>query len=534
LEEAEDAYREGKLTEAVSAVKRAEGLLSGERSNVELLERARRWRADLLMVARLDEIRLQRTVPREDDVYDHAGADQAFRETYRRYGLDIETLTPDAVAARIRGSAVRDHLVAALDDWWLTKTLGGLSGSERLLVVARTADPNPWRDRFRDAAQRGDHQALTQLAREKDFVDQPPATSLLLGLLLGWTGQKDLAVEILQGAQQRHPSDFWINTLLADCLTGSNPQELSDQLGFRRAAVAVCPENPMAHLTLGYSLLRAERAAEAESACHRAIALKPDFEWARKGFGDALERQSRLDEAETAYRKAIEVNSSFWQAHLALGNVLARRGRWAESAVALDENLRLFPVDHWSWYRVATLRLYRGDLEGYRQACREMLDRFGDSDRPDVAERIAKACSLAPDAHVDSERILNLADRAVSGTEGHEWYRHFLLAHIMARFRAGQDQEAADALRLFKPEPDGWRYDATAFAILAMVQNRLGHRDDARAALGRCRAIIADKRPDVAAGQVLDKDWHDWLQAELLWREANALLQSGEPGKPPE
>ena len=31
------------------------------------------------------------------------------------------------------------------------------------------------------------------------------------------------------------------------------------------------------------------------------------------------------------------------------------------------------------------MRLHIGDVEGYRRTCREMLERFGNADKPDIA-----------------------------------------------------------------------------------------------------------------------------------------------------
>src|SRR5207244_3221934 len=82
-----------------------------------------------------------------------------------------------AVAARVRASAVRSRLVAALDDW------AGVTADPRrltwLLEAARRADPNPLRDRLRDAAAWGNDRALLQLVEEATrHADELPAPLL--------------------------------------------------------------------------------------------------------------------------------------------------------------------------------------------------------------------------------------------------------------------------------------------------------------------------------------------------------------------
>src|SRR5262245_52383716 len=58
LDEAASWYRRDNVPEALAAVKRAEALLAGGGGSEALRERVARWRTDLSMVSRLDEIRL--------------------------------------------------------------------------------------------------------------------------------------------------------------------------------------------------------------------------------------------------------------------------------------------------------------------------------------------------------------------------------------------------------------------------------------------------------------------------------------------
>jgi hypothetical protein len=53
----------------------------------------------------------------------------------------------------------------------------------RLLELARAADPDPWRDRFRDPAVWADRAALTKLANEVDVEQQLPT---VLSSLCWW------------------------------------------------------------------------------------------------------------------------------------------------------------------------------------------------------------------------------------------------------------------------------------------------------------------------------------------------------------
>src|SRR5205814_1108718 len=70
LDEAQSWYRRDNLPEALAAVKRAEALMAGGEGSEELRDRARRWRADLTMVGRLEEIRLLQSDLREGGWFD--------------------------------------------------------------------------------------------------------------------------------------------------------------------------------------------------------------------------------------------------------------------------------------------------------------------------------------------------------------------------------------------------------------------------------------------------------------------------------
>src|SRR5262249_27626201 len=114
----------------------------------------------------------------------------------------------------------------------------------------------------------------------------------------------------------------------------------------------------------------------------------------------------------------------------------------------------------------------------------------------------------------------------------HEPDRWLILAMALVEFRAGHDAAAAEWLERFAPRPDGPHLEATALAVLAMLQHRAGRDDAAHDALDEARAILSGKRPDPAAGRAFGTSWpfrvidcHDWLHAAILVREAEHVLR---------
>ncbi len=272
LDETKNRYAAGKLTEAMSAVKRAEGLLaSGSGSGDGLTEQVRQWRTDLETVNRLEQIRFDEANPAQkklgsqpdvnadqEELPDEAifewnggrtAARQSYEKEFRRYAIELSAPDIEKSADRIRKSAIKKELVAALDDWYqiTQKSDSDLhnigSGTKELLEIACRADPDTWRDRLRDVVERSDDASLARLAAGDEVLTQPVPTILLLTRsmrqLLDPNSKR--AIEILRQAQMQHPADFWINVELANLLPDD---ALAEEIGFRRIAAALRPIAP--------------------------------------------------------------------------------------------------------------------------------------------------------------------------------------------------------------------------------------------------------------------------------------------------
>src|SRR5262249_18134981 len=153
-----------------------------------------------------------------DEDYDIARADTAYAQAFRDFGIDVEALTPEAAAARLRARTIPVELAAALDAWATLRREERKVNASRwqpLGAVARRVETDERRNLLRDALARRDRQALVQLAASDQAVSWPPSTLVLLGRGLRETGAAEAAVAVLRQARQRHPTDFWINHDLA-------------------------------------------------------------------------------------------------------------------------------------------------------------------------------------------------------------------------------------------------------------------------------------------------------------------------------
>jgi WD40 repeat protein/tetratricopeptide (TPR) repeat protein len=208
-----------------------------------------------------------------------------------------------------------------------------------------------------------------------------------------------------------------------------------------------------------------------------------------------------------------------------LGSEYAASFRWREAGAAFDRGLQLDPTDHSRWCHTVLLHLLAEDREGYRRLCREMIQRFGNTDIRLVAERTVKVCLLLPDAvkGPDLDRVQKLAEQAVTGPKD-GFYPYFVRTKAFADYRAGGYAEAVKALEWLAPDANGGPLEAETFAALAMVYHRLGRTHEAKTALAKAAALMA-KMPDKALGRLL-LDWWGWGIAQVLYREADELVRN--------
>jgi serine/threonine-protein kinase len=330
LGNAQELQRQARWSEARAVLEQTRDRL-GETGPEDLRRRVERAAADVALVDRLDGIRLRRSTVVEGG-FDYRGAERDYAATFREAGLGVEGDDAEAVAARLRDSAVGEQLVAAVDDWAVVT-----HDPQRrawLLEVARRADPDAWRDRFRDPVAWRDRAGLEALARElladeQQLARQKPQLLYALGVAL-LRVQGD-AVPLLAAAQARHPDDFWLNLDLANALWRA--KKWDEAIGFSRAAVAVRPSAAAPHNNLGIALADKGQADEAIREYCKAVEINPRLVQGHTNLGTALANKGQLDEAIREHRTAIELDPKAAKAHDSLGNALNAKGQ-------LDEAIR--------------------------------------------------------------------------------------------------------------------------------------------------------------------------------------------------
>jgi Flp pilus assembly protein TadD/serine/threonine protein kinase len=351
LGEAAQWQHEGRLPEALAAARRAAWVADSGNAGAAFRQRVQARRADLELVADLDEARLQMTAQKEEH-FDVELADLLTAEAFQRAGLDVEALPVEEAAERIRHCSVAAELAEALDQWALMRReIKGRSDSswKHLLRIARAVDPDGWRDRVREALERGDQQALVDLAKSDEAIRQPPLMVAFLGTAVQRTGAFEPAEALLQQARQEFPENFWINHDLAMAFAQAKPPRWDEAIRFFTAAMALRPQSPLAHFTLGLALSNKGRNDEAIAEFQKTLRLKNDFAEGHFSLGLAFVEQGRLDEAIAAYREGIRLKKDEPEAHNNLGIALADKGRLDEAIAEYQEAIRLkkdYPPAH--------------------------------------------------------------------------------------------------------------------------------------------------------------------------------------------
>lgn len=110
-----------------------------------------------------------------------------------------------------------------------------------------------------------------------------------------------------------------------------------------RAAIALRPDLPEAHVTLGAILGVLGRPAEAVASFRAALELRPASADAHGNLGNALRDLGRLGEAEHHLREALHRRPAYPEAHNNLGAVLRDAGQAAEAEGCFRAALRLRP-----------------------------------------------------------------------------------------------------------------------------------------------------------------------------------------------
>jgi tetratricopeptide (TPR) repeat protein len=323
--------------------------------------------ADTALARRLDDARQQASIWVEGK-YDFAGATRGFAAALADAGLGWEDEDPGEVAARVRASAVRAEVVAALDDW--AGMTGDSARREWLLAVARAADPDPKRLRLRQPGLWRDREALARLAQASDTVQLPSHLATALARTLSRGGGD--AVPLLRAAEAQHPDDFWLNVALGEEL--ARGKQWDESIGYYRVALALRPRSTSVHNNLGIALAHRGQAEAALRHFEEALRIDPRNAKAHHNLGLTLSGRGQVEAAIGHYEESLRLDPNFVPAHVSLGTALYGRGQVEAATGHYEQALRIDPRYAEAHYNLGVALRVRGEIEAailhYKEALR--------------------------------------------------------------------------------------------------------------------------------------------------------------------
>ena len=223
------------LPEALQAARRAADLLPRFGGDLILRREVEDGAADLLLLIRLEEARLEEdTVTGSAGKFDHQRAAALFRRAFQDYGVDVVAGNEADVADRLRDRVIVAEIAVGLGEWGRL-TSDSPTEKERLNRLADVLDTDPRQlmSRLRCAWTARDSRALKQLAAEAE-ANLPSASIVYrLGNVLRQSKALAEAERLLWAGQERYPTDFWINGLLAQVIGINEPKPPRTGLGLR-------------------------------------------------------------------------------------------------------------------------------------------------------------------------------------------------------------------------------------------------------------------------------------------------------------
>ncbi len=201
------------------------------------------------------------------------------------------------------------------------------------------------------------------------------------------------------------------------------------------------------------------------------------------------------------------------------GQVHALRGHWQQAMDDYAKVIDVRPIGD-ETFEYAALLLMANDRTRYNEFCRNLVARIGDPRGMD-AYFLAHVCAIGPADGIDPTQVVKWASQEIANPT--PWK---LTVLALAELRAGQFELAAEHFQRSCELPD-CKYLSVSNAFgFAIANFRLGRMDVARESLEKGRLLFQRAQPTRPGGAALPASPSEWLEQQLLSREAEALLRT--------
>jgi tetratricopeptide (TPR) repeat protein len=257
-------------------------------------------------------------------------------------------------------------------------------------------------------------------------------------------------------------------------------ERFHEAIGYLRKAVSARPSFPHAHRELGAALMASGRIDEGLRELREALRLQPDSVVYHTDVGVALVRCGHTDEALEQYLQAVLLNPDSPPPLNHLQEVLIREGRADQVRTSWQRALDAGPAHFEGWDGYAELCLFLDRKEEYQRACQVLVDRFGSTDDPQIAAKIALTCLLSPAANDVQKAAARLIEGATSDKAAAK-IDDLTLAQALLAYRRNRP---LDALKLLSDTEGAISAKRLSpLIVAAMALHRTGNERQAKRAL---------------------------------------------------
>jgi tetratricopeptide (TPR) repeat protein len=471
---------------------------------------------DHKLLERLIEIRAA-----EDDDPGYSITNAAYSRAFRDAEIDVDALTTSQAAGRIKSRPLRVAIAisAALDDWARARRdkLRDPAGALRISQAAREADPDPWRNRLREALEIGDRTkrlaALRELAGSAKMEGLPAVSLDLLGSALREAGAPELALKVLREAQRLIPDDVWLTYDLASCLEALARR--NEAIRFYMAARSIRPE--VAH-TLAHALDQNGEPDRAVELFQELTRLRPNIGRHYRCLGVILRTRGRAQEADKVTEAALRLlredvrqRPDDIRAAASLGRALTEQGKHQEAIDGLKRALRIRPDDADLHIALGSALKAAGKIDAATEEFRTaiQLDPKSSYAHGELAEALAYGKNDYAAAEAEMRESLRLDPESHSS--------HEKLGDILSR--QGKFPEAIAELRIAAS------IDPTCGNVRRFIGNALRSQGKVEEALNEYREVLRRQPDDAGALYEFDKLLTDLGRVDELLEAYRAMLR---------
>jgi serine/threonine protein kinase len=270
--------------------------------------------------------------------------------------------------------------------------------------------------------------------------------------------------------------------------------------------------------------------------------------------------EQRWGPAYARYTKAAQLQPDHYLVWSGRGSLYVRLGLWQRAASDYARALALgAPANNPGWWGVPQLFLYTAHEQSYREACGQMLRQHGKTSDRLWAAVMIRSCLVSPAPVTDAAALARRAEELLAEMpnwppgpffgggrppprppdrgQGMMWFPRAPGLYLagLAHYRAGRSEQAINRLRRSLSEDPGWPTREISYPVLALAYHRAGRAREARAALAAAEKVLDRWTAKMVQSPVgtMPIPWFDWIECNLLYREARALITGSVPPADP-